>query len=226
MVRKILARASAARYSHVHQRSRRDQRHDCHPLLEGYPKVCSAAKSWLSARRCGQQAEAKREGNMHALFHLLLLISAVALVACIVWLHWRALQDGAIHDVLLFLTGVSIFSYIFSRWDRAKPPILGIVGAAVLLAIGASVSSSIGWTSHEPSPDQVAAEVKPLILQEWKKQPGLRNATIQRISLTHKGGGVYSGFIEAALDGQPERLALEVVLDHETIRWEIKAEAN
>jgi hypothetical protein len=170
--------------------------------------------------------EAQREVNMHALFHLLLLISAVALVACVVWLHWRALQDGAIHDVLLFLTGVSMLSYIFSRWDRAKRPILAIIGASVLLAIVSSVSSGIGALSHEPSPDEVATEVKPLILLEWKKQPGIRNATIQRISLTHKGGGLYSGFIEAALEGQPERLSLEVVLDRETIKWEIKPEAN
>jgi hypothetical protein len=58
---------------------------------------------------------------MHVVFHPLLGIAAVALVACIVWLHWRALQDGAIQDVLLFLTGVSILSYIFNRWDRVEP---------------------------------------------------------------------------------------------------------
>jgi hypothetical protein len=163
---------------------------------------------------------------MHALFQLLLLVSAVALVACIVWLHRRALQDGAIQDVLLFLTGVSIFSYIFSRWDRAKRPILGIIGASVLLAIAAGVSNSIGARSLEPSPEELAAEVKPLILEEWKKQPGLKDATIQRISLTHKGGGLYFGFIEATLDGHPERLPLEVVVDRKTIRWQIKPEAN
>jgi hypothetical protein len=170
--------------------------------------------------------EAQREVDMHALFQLLLLVSAVALVTCIVWLHWRALQDGAIRDALLFLTGVSILSYIFSRWDRAKRPILGIIGSSVVLAIAASVSSGIGAPSHEPSPEELAAEVKPLILQEWKKSPGLTKATIQRISLLHKGGGLYSGYIETTLDGQPERLALEVVLDRKTIRWQIKPEAN
>jgi hypothetical protein len=170
--------------------------------------------------------QTQREGNMHASLHLLILIPAVALVACVVWLHWRALQDGAIQDVLLFLTGVSIWFYIFSRWDRAKRPILGIIGASVLLVVVASVASTTGAPSHEPNPEELAAEVKPLILQEWKKHPGLENATIQRISLVHKGGGLYSGFIEATLDGHSERLSLEVVLERETMRWEIKPEAN
>ena len=183
-------------------------------------------KPCVNARRMAGSQEAQRDVDMHALFQMLLLVSAVALVACIVWLHRRALQDGAIQDVLLFLTGVSIFSYIFSRWDRAKRPILGIIGASVLLAIAAGVSNSIGARSLEPSPEELAAEVKPLILEEWKKQPGLKDATIQRISLTHKGGGLYFGFIEATLDGHPERLPLEVVVDRKTIRWQIKPEAN
>jgi hypothetical protein len=185
----------------------------------------SNIRGWIPIDVAGA-LEAQREVNMHASFHLLLLIPAVALVACIVWLHWRALQDGAIHDVLLFLTGVSILSYIFSRWDRAKRPILGILGASILLAIGAVVSNRVGEAPHEPSPEELAAEVKPLIVQEWKKRPEFGNATIQKISLTDKGGGLYFGFIEATLDGRPERLSLEVVVDRKTIRWQIKPEAN
>jgi hypothetical protein len=60
---------------------------------------------------------------MHTVFALLGLISVIVLLACIVWLHWRALQDGAIQDVLLFLTGVSILTYILCHWGRAKSPI-------------------------------------------------------------------------------------------------------
>src|SRR5262245_6835630 len=119
---------------------------------------------------------------MHTVFALLGLISAVVLLACIVWLHWRAFRDGAIHDVLLFLTGVSILSYIFCRWGRAKSPILGIVGAGIVLGIVVGVSSSSDATSHEPSPEEVAAEVKPLILEEWKKSPEFGEAKIQGIS--------------------------------------------
>ncbi len=95
-----------------------------------------------------------------------------------------------------------------------------------MLAIVVGVSSSISATSHEPSPEELAAEVKPLMLEQWKKDPILGKATIQSIALVHKGGGIYSGFVEVKLDGQSERFSLEVVLDRETIRWQIKPEAN
>ena len=170
--------------------------------------------------------EAQREVNMQTSLQLFLLLPAVALVACLVWLHWRALHDGAIQDVLLFLSGISILSYIFSRWDRAKLPVLGVIGASVLLGIAITVSTWIGATAPEPTPEELAAEVKRLILQEWKNSPELGKATIQSIALVHKGGGFYSGFIEANVDGHQERLALEVVLDRETIRWQIRPVAN
>ena len=64
-----------------------------------------------------------------------LLIGALALVGCLIWLHWRALQDGAIQDVILFLTGVSIIFYTCSRWQRAKGPVLGMIAAVLLVAI-------------------------------------------------------------------------------------------
>jgi hypothetical protein len=163
---------------------------------------------------------------MQGAFGLFLLIPAVALVACVIWLHWRALQDGAIQDVLLFLTGISMVYYIFSRWDRARLPVAGVVVASAFLVMTATVSRRAGATWHEPSPEELAAEVKPLILKEWKKRPGFERATIQSISLARKGGGVYSGSIETMLDGQPERLALEVVIDGETIKWEIKPGGN
>ena len=155
-------------------------------------------------------------------FVLLILISCATLVACTVWLHWRAIQDGAIHDALLFLTGVSVLSYVCSRWDRAKRPVTGIFGASALLAIGAIASSTIGEASHELSPDELASALKPLILQEWEKQPGFENATIERISLTHQGGGLYSGSIEGTIDGRPQHFVLEGKVGRETISWEIK----
>src|SRR5262249_46489042 len=79
---------------------------------------------------------------------------------------------------------------------------------------------------REPSPEELAVTVKPLILEEWKNSPALGQATIERIALTHQGGGRYSGFIDAMVGGQRERLSLEVVLDRETIRWQVEPEAN
>jgi hypothetical protein len=63
---------------------------------------------------------------------LIVAAAGLVMIACIVWLHWRALKDGAIHDVLLLLTGISILSYVIARWDRAKVPVLGFVGGLLL----------------------------------------------------------------------------------------------
>jgi len=110
--------------------------------------------------------------------------------------------------------------FLFEHWQKAKRPFLVQLVACVPLLLGVVIAP------RNPSPEKVAAEVKPLILQEWKKRPELGNAAIQTISLTHQGGGVYSGSIEATLGGQTERFSLKVVVDRETIRWEIKPEAN
>jgi hypothetical protein len=59
------------------------------------------------------------------------------------------------------------------------------------------VSSSIGTTWHDPSPEELAVEVKRLMLEQWKKDPRLEKATIQSIALVHKGDGIYSGFVES-----------------------------
>jgi hypothetical protein len=64
-----------------------------------------------------------------------LTIGSLALLFCLIWLYWRALQDGAIQDVILFLTGISIVFYICNRWQRAKSPVLGMIAAALLVAI-------------------------------------------------------------------------------------------
>jgi hypothetical protein len=171
--------------------------------------------------------DAQEEINMHTLLQLVVGISAIVLVACLVDLHWRMAQDGALlRDMLLVLTGLPTIFYIRSRWDRARGPVLGIVGASAVLVTVMSISNRLGAAPYQPTSEELAAEVKPLILQEWKETPGLEQTTIQSISLVPKGEGRYSGSIEAMIDGQASRLALEVVLDRETIRWKINAGAN
>jgi len=147
---------------------------------------------------------------MHTVFTLLGLISGVTFLACLVWLPWRAYRDGAIQDVFLFLTGVSILSYILCRWGRAKSPTLGIFGSAVVLGIVIGVSGSYDAPSHEPSREEVAAEVKPLILEEWKKSPEFREATIQSISLAATGRGVTPGLSRWGLADSLSALRLKL----------------
>src|SRR5262249_8422966 len=155
---------------------------------------------------------------------VLVLLIGVGVIGCVMaWLWFLVVafrvNEGYGLGCMLIPIPVALI-FLFEHWQKAKRPFLVQLAACVPLLLGVVIAPT------NPSPEKVGAKAKPLILQEWKKRPGLGNATIQTISLTHKGGGVYSGFIEATLDGKTERLSLRVVVDRETIRWEIKPEAN
>ena len=92
---------------------------------------------------------------MDAFLAALFVIAAASFVACFVWLHWRALKDGVIQDVLLFLTGITTLSYIFGRWDRAKWPVLCMLGILLSIGIVSIEEKEIREATHE-----LSAEIK------------------------------------------------------------------
>ena len=100
-------------------------------------------------------------------------------------------------------------------------------GLPLLIAVGAigayaAVIFFVVEVTYKPDPAELADQVKPLILEEWHKTPELRGATIIKVTLFHREGNVYSGFVDAKLAGRFERLALEVIYEANTITWEIK----
>ena len=107
--------------------------------------------------------------------------------------------------------------YLKKSWGCAA---WGIgVGAASMYIVAVLCIVMAGYS---PDPNELAAEVKPMILQQWQNRPELRGATIQNVTLVHKHGKVYAGFVDATMGGQSERLALEVVYDRGSILWELK----
>ena len=65
-----------------------------------------------------------------------------------IWLLARGFKDAAFLDPWLFLTGISLVGYVFSRWDRAKSPFLiAVIGFGSVV-----VAPFIG----NSSPDQEA----------------------------------------------------------------------
>jgi hypothetical protein len=102
----------------------------------------------------------------------------------------------------------------YQKKSWAAPLGIGITGVGAYLAL-----VLLAITLYGPNPSDLAAEVKPLILQEWHKDPKLRGATIQQIALVHKGRKVYTGFVDATLNGHTERLTLEVVVDRGSLLW-------
>ena len=79
-----------------------------------------------------------------------------------------------------------------------------------------SIALVVGSIYNRPTPSEIAATVKPLILQEWQKDPATRNATIQSIELTHKGGNEYVGYVKATIGGQQEQLLTMLI-----VRWKL-----
>jgi hypothetical protein len=80
--------------------------------------------------------------------------------------------------------------------------------------------------SYKPDPNELAAAVKPLILQEWQKKPELIGAKINNITLVHKGGNTYTGFVDATFGGKSQQLALEVTHDGQNTMWQVKPLGN
>ncbi len=106
--------------------------------------------------------------------------------------------------------------YVKKGWGG--PLLAGLLGISAYVGLCFLVAFAL----YTPDPKDIAEEIKPAILQEWHKQPGLQNATIQNITLTHKGGNEYTGFVDATLGGQVQRLSLEVVVESGNMRWEVK----
>lgn len=115
--------------------------------------------------------------------------------------------------------------YLKKSWGAPLAIAIGGVLAYLAVVCLIAMAAYAATAAYSPDPNELAAEVKLLILQEWQMKPELRGATIQKVMLVHKGGKVYTGFVDATLDGQSERLALEVTFDRGTIAWELKPRA-
>lgn len=97
------------------------------------------------------------------------------------------------------------------------------IGFGALTAYILVIFLLLATKSTLPEPSALAAEVRQLIQNEWQKKPKLQGATIQNVQLVHKEGKTYTGFLDAAMGGNSERLSLEVTLDGTSILWQIKA---
>ena len=106
----------------------------------------------------------------------------------------------------------------YERRGWALPLLAGFAALAVYvyLVFGLAVAT------YKPEPSDLAAEVKPLILQECQKTPATRDATIQAATLTHKGGKTYSGTVEATISGRPQKFTLEVVAEGTNLSWQVQ----
>jgi len=76
------------------------------------------------------------------------IIAACGAAVCITALMWfiaRGFRDYAFPDIVLFLTGISIIAYAFTRWDRAKLPLLLALAGFVIMLVGAGFADSSAY---------------------------------------------------------------------------------
>ena len=99
------------------------------------------------------------------------------------------------------------------------PLLIGIAAVAVYIV----VLGGIALYAVEPSPEDVAEDLRPTILEHWHSKPHLKDATIERIVLDPKGHGAYGGFIEATFHGKPMQVPLKVTYEGGSYSYEISA---
>jgi hypothetical protein len=68
----------------------------------------------------------------------------------------------------------------------------------------------------------IARKAEFLILGKWRQDPTIHNASIETFTLARKAGTRYTGFIEAIIDGLPQRFSVSVILVGNTLNvtWE------
>lgn len=109
-------------------------------------------------------------------------------------------------------------SYQKRSWG--KP--LGV--GTLLLAGYFALAMFFGVAGYKPSADEIAQEVKTMVSAEWAKIPELEGASIQSVTLVHKGGKSYDGFLDAVMEGESLRLSIDVTYDNGMIMLQIDYE--
>jgi hypothetical protein len=115
------------------------------------------------------------------------------------------------------MCGLLIGGVLDRAYEAGRNRIGVAVGAgAAGMAFCLGLLYLVATLTARPDPDQVAQEARTMILQEWKGRK-IRDAVIRTITLDYEGNRVYTGFVEATIEGSEERFRLWVVHDREIV---------
>jgi len=109
-------------------------------------------------------------------------------------------------------------AYTKKGWGK---PLLIASGClcAYLLVLVVWIGVLVG--NAKPTPEQVATQIKPMILEQWQEVPGLYTTTIENISLVQDSDTTYSGTVQATLNGQAQRMLIKVTIQEDSLMWEL-----
>jgi hypothetical protein len=125
-------------------------------------------------------------------------------------------------------TGPMVAMLVGGLLDRAyeashKRSLGSALGFAIFgLAALAGLSFLLHRMMQGPDADELAPQVKALLVREWRKRPDLESLKIRKVSLVHEGGREYSGAVDATNLDLVEKFTIHVVVDREgfTVTWE------
>ncbi len=130
--------------------------------------------------------------------------------------------------VCLFLWIVGFPMYLAKRPEykrvngkgggNALPTLVGVtVIAAVVLSMVLTFTGDIKVSTQD-----LQAEVLQSIRETWANEPSLSRAQISSFSLIHKSGNQYEGLLDATLDGEREKLVVDVTYDGKQFMWQVR----
>ncbi len=148
------------------------------------------------------------------------LIDAITRVSgTLLWLSWFWSQ-GRVQ--MQYVKSLGEGNYIKKGWARpllASLLALGLYVAFVFALAFAQVYATQLRFPETRDPVELAAWVETRILKKWQEKPVLRDATIQKIDLSTKDRITYTGPVDATIEGKPERLQLELIVEGDNAGW-------
>src|SRR5262245_52620191 len=83
-------------------------------------------------------------------------------------------------------------------------------GAALVFAVVRTAAClGLVWgfdaLSYGPDPEEIPRRTRASIVTHWRKDPGMQDAKIDKLTLHRTGRTTYAGFVEATVAGFPER---------------------
>ncbi len=96
-----------------------------------------------------------------------------------------------------------------------------VIGLAAVAAV--AISIVLTFTGDiKVSTSDLRAEVEQSIRETWEKEPSLANARINSFILIHKSGNQYEGLLDATLDGERDKLVIDVTYDGKQFMWQVR----
>jgi hypothetical protein len=99
--------------------------------------------------------------------------------------------------------------------------VVTVIGLAAVMVV--AISIVLTFTGDiKVSTSDLQVEVEQSIRETWEKEPSLVNARINSFNLIHKSGNQYEGLLDATLDGERDKLVIDVTYDGKQFMWQVR----